>query len=158
MKKKASKNKPAPIKHKIRTDYLEEVYSKKYLKVLPQAVKEVRRLRRELGFDAIAFTGSSGAALAFPLSFQLQIPLIHVRKGSSHYYGGAIEGTVSSKKYLIVDDFIESGSTIKRIIRKIKSVLKEQAQPVGIYLYVNSNREDVFSYKDKKIPVYTRGF
>lgn len=158
MKKKVSKNKPTPMKHKIRTDYLGEVYSKKYLKVLPQAVKEVRSLRRKLGFDAIAFTGSSGAALAFPLSFLLELPLIHVRKGRSHYYGGAIEGTISSKRYLIVDDFIESGSTIRRIIRKIDSALNNQAQPVGVYLYVNDNREDEFVYKTKTIPVYTRGY
>ena len=123
--------------------------------MVPQAVKEVRRLRRELGFDSIAFTGSSGAALAFPLSYLLKIPLVHVRKGRSHYGNGEIEGTISTKKYLIVDDFIDRGNTVKRIIKKIENELGDQAHPVGIYLYGPCNFTS-FPHKGKNIPVYRR--
>lgn len=123
--------------------------------MVPQAVKEVRRLRRELGFDSIAFTGSSGAALAFPLSYLLKIPLVHVRKGRSHYGSGEIEGTISTKKYLIVDDFIDRGNTVKRIIKKIEDELGDQAKPVGIYLYAADGFTG-FSYKGKNIPIYRR--
>lgn len=124
--------------------------------MIPKAVKEIRALKKELDFDAIAFTGSSGAALAFPLSYLLKLPLIHVRKGNSHYFSGQIEGTISSKKYLIVDDFIDRGNTIRRIIRNIKRELGDQAKPVGIYLYAPDAESRYFFYRTDIIPVYRK--
>jgi orotate phosphoribosyltransferase len=148
MKKKAEK-----IRHKIQTDYLEKVYSKQFLKLVPRAVKKLQSIMRKHPFDAIAFTGSSGAALAYPLSYFLKIPLIHVRKGASHYGGGKIEGTISSKRYVIIDDFIETGASIRRVIRTVNSEL-EGAKPVAICLY-SSTRTDGFDNKGKYIPVFT---
>jgi hypoxanthine phosphoribosyltransferase len=139
--------------HTIRTDYLGKVYSGQFLKLVPEAVKKVRQLRKEFKFDAIAFSGSSGAALAFPLSFFLKIPLIHVRKGSSHYGSGRIEGTISSKKYLIVDDFIDRGNTMKRIMKSINDDLGKEAKPVAIFLY-DSMRLASFTYNKKQIPIF----
>lgn len=151
MKKKVSKKKV----HTIQTEYLGQVYSPKYLDLIPKAVKEIRQLRKKLKFDAIAFTGSSGAALAFPLSYFLKLPLIHVRKGQSHYGSGPIEGTISSQRYLIVDDFIDRGNTIRRIIKKIESELGGEAKPVGIYLY-DATFPNNFNFHGEKIPVYRR--
>lgn len=154
MKKKASrKKKPQKIQHKIQTDYLGKVYGKEFLKLVPRTVKKVRAIRRRHPFDAIAFTGSSGAALAYPLSYLLKVPLIHVRKGSSHYSGGKIEGTISSKRYLIIDDFIETGASIRRVIKAVDSEL-DGAKPVAICLY-SSDRLAPFDYKSKNIPTFT---
>lgn len=134
MKKKVSKEKV--VRHKIRTDYLGRVYGKKFLKLVPKAAAKLKEFRKKNPFDAIAFTGSSGAALAFPLSYLLKVPLIHVRKkDKNHYYGGLIEGTVSSRRYIIVDDFIESGRTVHKIINTIKKVYTHPAEVVGICLY-----------------------
>jgi adenine/guanine phosphoribosyltransferase-like PRPP-binding protein len=129
------------------------VYGKEFLKLVPRTVKKIRAIRRKYPFDAIAFTGSSGAALAYPLSYLLKLPLIHVRKGSSHYSGGKIEGTISSKRYLIIDDFIETGASIRRLIKAVSSEL-DAATPVAICLY-SSNRMADFDYKDQEIPVFT---
>ena len=81
-------------------------------------------------FDAIAFTGVSGAALAFILSYELKIPLICVRRDENdgHHakvpqmmlpYSTILEGALDAKRYLIVDDFIEQGNTIRRILESI---------------------------------------
>lgn len=129
------------------------MYSKSFLKLVPLAVKKLRAIKRNHPFDAIAFTGSSGAALAYPLSYLLKLPLIHVRKGSSHYGGGKIEGTISSKRYIIIDDFIETGASIRRIIKAVNSEL-EDAKLVAICLY-SSNRLASFDNKGKDIPVFT---
>lgn len=137
MKKKVVKKRPPKIVHQIRSEYLGKVYGKQFLKLIPAAVKKLRALKREHHFDAIAFRGSSGAALAFPLSYFLKVPLIHVRKGNSHYGSGSIEGTISSKKFVIIDDFIDSGATVRKIIREVKKEM--DAKPVAICLYASSD-------------------
>jgi len=123
-----------------------------FLKLVPRTVKKVRAIKRKYPFDAIAFTGSSGAALAYPLSYLLKLPLIHVRKGSSHYGQGKIEGTISSRRYLIIDDFIDTGASIRRIVKAVDSEL-DGAKPVAICLY-SSDRQSYFEHKDTNIPVF----
>lgn len=150
MKKKVAPKRPAKIRHKIQTDYLGRIYGKEFLNLIPKAVKKLRALQKKFAFDAIAFSGSSGAALAYPLSYLMKVPLIHVRKGRSHY-DGVVEGTISSKRYVIVDDFIETGSTIRRIVRQIKSEM--DAEPVAICLYSSSMTND-FHYNNKTIPIF----
>lgn len=99
------------------------------------AATKIKKFRRKVKFDAIAFTGSSGAALAYPLSYILGLPLICVRKSpKDSHFGLRLEGYVSASRYIIVDDFIESGRTINKIQRAIKSK-NEAASCVGIYLY-----------------------
>jgi len=113
-------------------------------------VRKLKKLKGTLKFDAIAFTGNSGAGFGFPLSYLLKIPVINVRKKTRAHYNGAIEGTVSSKRYLIVDDFIASGKTINRITTAIKKELGNRTKPVGIFLY-DSDRIAKF----EGLPVYT---
>lgn len=158
--KKVVKKRVAPKKavakkivHKIKSEYLGRVYGKQFLKLVPLAIKELRAIKKIHPFDAIAFTGSSGAALAYPLSYLMKMPLIHVRKGSSHYSRGKIEGTVSSKRYIIIDDFIETGASIKRIIKAINYEL-DRAIPVAICLY-GSSSYSAFTFNKKEIPVFS---
>lgn len=150
MKKKVQKKQ---IRHQIRTEYLGKVYGKEFLELVPKAVKKLRAIRRKHPFDAIAFTGSSGAALAYTMSYFLKLPLIHVRKGASHYGGGRIEGTISSKKYIIIDDFIDRGNTVRRIAKTITEEL-ETPKPVAICLY-SSSRMSGFELNKKEIPVFS---
>ncbi len=143
MKKTASKKKrkSTRIRHQIQSDYLGRVYGKGFLKLVPAAVAKLRTFRRKHPFDALAFTGSSGAAIAFPLSYFLKVPLIHVRKNDKNHYGMPIEGTLSSKRYVIVDDFIASGSTVRKIIKTVKKEYSHPAELVGIFLYDSYKRE-----------------
>lgn len=150
MKKKTKKK---IIRHKIQTEYLGKVYGKGFLKLVPKVAEKLRAIHSITPFDAIAFTGSSGAALAYPMSFLMKMPLIHVRKGTSHYGFGKIEGTISSKRYVIIDDFIESGNSIRRIVKSITDEL-ERPKPVAIVLY-SSTQNHPFVYKGNTIPVYT---
>lgn len=97
-----------------RTSYLDRVYDPKEFQ---RTVSETLEMMREhlANFDAIAFQGSSGAALAFIAAHQLDKPLIHVRKDLGHCYM-RVEGYLGAKKIAIVDDFVASGSTIREII------------------------------------------
>ena len=127
--------------HVIRTDYLNKVYRvNQFTKTVERAAKVLRKFRRKVPFEAIAFTGTSGAALAYPLSYLLGIPLICVRKSTrDNHFGYKIEGVMTADTYIIVDDFIESGSTIEKVRKSVDSEYwkshGEEPKCVGIYLY-----------------------
>ena len=107
-------------------------------KVTQNTIDAIRELKKTLKFDAIAFRGSSGAALAFAVSSELGIHLIHVRKDSGHS-PHPVEGCYSAKRYIILDDFIDTGKTISEIVSKIDIhyFYEGRAAPklVGIVLY-----------------------
>jgi len=120
----------------IKTDYLHNVYNlkefKKKLKLLTAMIKEYREKEP---FDSIAFCGTSGAAFAYPLSLRLNIPLIHVRKeGIKTHATSKVEGNIGCKSYIIVDDLISTGATI----RYIKDMIGEyipSAKYKRVFLY-----------------------
>lgn len=135
------------------TDYLNEVFDvDQFVKTVDNTVRTLINLRRGTPFDAIAFTGNSGAAMAYPLSYHLQIPLICIRKttDNSHYVqggNGELEGYISAEKYLIVDDFTSSGTTLKRILKTMGRDMP-RAKCVGIALYTRevSDSRPPFKY------------
>ena len=101
-------------------------------------------------FDAIAFRGISGALVAPALAQAMSKDIIAVRKNESHHGDGRVEG-VTHPRYIIVDDFVESGATLRAIKRQIKRWSPE-SKLVGVALY-NS------FYDCEDNPLYaTRGF
>jgi adenine/guanine phosphoribosyltransferase-like PRPP-binding protein len=105
-----------------------------FAKTVSIASKKIAKFREKHPFDAIAFTGTSGAALAYPLSINLKLPLICVRKTlDGNHYNRELEGVTNARTYLIVDDFIASGNTIRKITKTIDK--NSGAKPAGIFLY-----------------------
>jgi orotate phosphoribosyltransferase-like protein len=107
-----------------------------------KAVTCLKRHKDE--FDAIAFRGMSGAALAPILAYLLNKELVIVRKLTSHKRTHAhqrVEGNVEGLRYIIVDDFVFSGATISRTIGAINRYLRgsEPATCVALYLYNDCN-------------------
>lgn len=90
---------------------------------------------RPLKFDAIAFQGVSGALVAPVIGFILRKPLIAVRKGEKSHTTRKVEfGIATPKTYVIVDDFISTGETIKQIVLNIAAYYPE-SKCVGIGLW-----------------------
>lgn len=142
--------------HKVKTDYLEDIYNiSNFAVMIERLIPSAQQMRREVGFDTIAFQGTSGAAAAYILAKELYVPLICIRKedDKSHYArdNGLFEGSLDAKRYIIVDDFICSGSTVRRIENVIHEKLKGEAKCVG-YLMYSSAREP---YKHGDRPVWT---
>jgi len=140
---------------KIKTDYLRKVFDpKKYSWTLKEAQIALRSFSKRHPFDAIAFTGVSGASLAFPLSLTLNKPLICIRKDdNSHYFRdhfevkdlqvalGRVEGCINPQNYIIVDDCVHHGWTLKRIVEQVGKVAPN-AKLVGIYLFADPRRRN----------------
>lgn len=121
----------------ISSEYLQEVFQKeRFSLILERAVCDLQEYEREVPFDSIAFCGMSGAALAYPLSPRLDKSLLCVRKKGevlSHSWD-SVEGNLGSQSYIIVDDFVDTGSTLVRIENTI-SECSLSARCVGVYLY-----------------------
>ena len=108
---------------------------------MKHATEKISKLRQELAFDAIAFTGSSGAACAFIMCVSLQIPIIYVRKEGEKSHGIQVECNSGKPihSYLIVDDFTSSGNTVSNIYQAIEALAirygEKPPKCVGLYLY-----------------------
>jgi hypoxanthine phosphoribosyltransferase len=89
-------------------------------KIIPQAAKLLKGMK----FDAIAFRGMSGCLFAAPLSLRLRKPLLMVRKPcacpSSTHTKMKVEGDINAQTYIIVDDFIGTGRTVREIISTLQ--------------------------------------
>lgn len=86
-------------------------------KSLKRAVKLAVAALRSHDFDTIAFRGMSGAIIAPSVAQAMGKQLILVRKpGDKTHSLLKVEGNKSAKKYVIVDDFVETGSTKRDII------------------------------------------
>ncbi len=134
--------------------YLEEVYEPvTFKKLVAKTAKRVKELKRKLHFTHIAFRGSSGAAMAFPVSAVTGIPLVHVRKSREKSHGYPIEGRGTCTSYIILDDFICSGKTVNAIAKML-----DDAYCVGIITYL-SDTKDEYTLKNgrrhKTVPVFT---
>lgn len=150
------------------TAYLDSIYQSplQYKRLIDKIADQLMALKKKKSFGALAFRGTSGAALAYPLSAQLNIPIICVRKPTEVSHGYKIEGTQRNvRKYVIIDDFMESGKTIKAILKEIDKksdwTNDGKAECVGIILYnvrYDGRWDKAFiTYKKKKIPIYYWG-
>jgi hypothetical protein len=126
--------------------------------LIEEIAPRIVKLKAKLKFDVIAFRGFSGASIAFPLSYETGIPLLLVRKTwddgrpSDSSHGWAVEGDhrIDIKRYLILDDFVCSGDTIRQTVKTINQrVLYKHDNPntkpkypklVGVALYMRGYR------------------
>lgn len=96
-------------------------------------------------FDAIAVSGVSGLTMGSIVSFQLNKPLIVVRKDyevTDHHSHSTlkVEGPDRIDSFVIFDDCISSGNTVKRIDQAIfaryaKVLNLVHPKLVGVYTY-----------------------
>jgi adenine/guanine phosphoribosyltransferase-like PRPP-binding protein len=125
----------------MQTSYLQHVFDQGiFCRAVDKTILAAEAIKKKTGFDTIAFSGMSGAAMAFLLSHWMSVPLLCVRKrgDGSHYVnqtGKILEGNVVDvRKYLIVDDFIASGRTVQNIIDAIE-VGNRNAECIGMLMY-----------------------
>lgn len=98
-------------------------------------------IMRQANADAIIVQGKSGIALAFATLMLIDFPIIVVRKRNESTHGSPIEGTegVDVQRYLILDDFISSGNTVRRIVEQLREnsiyTSNGSAECVGVVEY-----------------------
>ena len=133
-------------------------------KTLEESTAKVGDLCRVFEVDTLAFSGSSGAAFAFYISAQLNIPLLYVRKENEVSHGKPLEcnSTKQICRYLIIDDFICSGSTIKHIYETISDSATQRKcvppQCAGVFLYTTGFRmtDTIKMHDDTQLRIFNR--
>lgn len=111
--------------------------------LIDKAVKQLKAYRKVKPFDAIAFRGVSGAIMAPAIADKLGVGLIVVRKpGEEAHTSYSVEGHIETT-YVVVDDFTDTGETIKETVKKISSVNSGQNRCVGFYLWHTCAARDV---------------
>jgi adenine/guanine phosphoribosyltransferase-like PRPP-binding protein len=101
-------------------------------KAIVKAVCDLRKVKDS--FDSIACCGISGLMVVPQIAELLNKHIVIIRKPENSYSDFTIEG-VTPFRYVIVDDLVCSGSTIKHI----KNTIYEEcpkAKCVGVYCYI----------------------
>lgn len=137
-------------------------------KMLPAVVRGVIKQIKKLQADAIVVSGHSGLVVGSIVAYQMKIPLVAVRKlrekpkGDNNRVNCVLRKTV--KKYVILDDLISDGDTVKNIIKEIKKEFQYSLSfpllPVAIVLYnsddwVKNFDQYTTNVKMGKIPIIT---
>ena len=108
------------LSHRYRNKIIMETYS--YLKKL------------DIEYDGIACCGASGMLVVPQIAELLKKNIILVRKELNGYSDFWIEGANCSK-YIVLDDLICSGDTVKHIINSIKNDTPI-SECIGVYSYM----------------------
>ena len=115
-------------------------------KIIINAYTKLSKL--DIYYDAIACCGTSGLMVVPQIAELLKKNIIVVRKKKDGYSDFMVEGT-STNHYIIIDDLICSGGTVKHIIKNIRGETP-RSKCVGIYCYMPE--ESVY----RKYPEYCK--
>lgn len=130
------------------SEYLHTVYDPSELKLRVDEMAELMS-RHAMNFDVIAFRGTSGAAMAYTLSYLLGKPVLCVRKNSDNSHcTQAVEGMKGWRRVAIIDDFVSSGDTLNKIRTAIIDDAAEAhtwtPEITHVFLFAEDKNEEQF--------------
>ena len=132
------------------------------------AARAINKMMAETGATSVVVHGNSGVSCGFAalmLSPHADFNIVLLRKDNDNSHGAPIEGPSGHRlaRYLILDDFVDTGTTMNRIRDKIAALHQQCGSPedtpecVGIVLYGYS-RSVSFEFADGHIvPACSRG-
>lgn len=97
----------------------------------------IPEVMQEVDADCVAVTGKSGIALAFATLALVHFPIMVVRKAHEQSHGNRVEGTNGHnvQRYIVLDDFVCSGQTLRNIREAIEGYGGRHTEMVGALLY-----------------------
>lgn len=132
------------------------------------AARAINKMMAETGATSVVVHGNSGVSCGFAalmLSPHEDFNIVLLRKDNDNSHGAPIEGPADHclGRYLILDDFVSSGTTMNRIRAKIATLHQQDyhgdAPPecVGIVLY-GYHTSNSFKFSDgHTVPARGRG-
>jgi len=137
----------------IDASYIKPVFTLNNGNLMQYMVDTVNRVKP----DFLVCRGISGLAMTAPLSYVSKVPYCIVRKSDDSHSMYPVEGyypDTDKASYLIIDDFIASGATIRTVI----DILKDRpgyrySECVGVLLYKPESNwgrpDDIYN-----VPIY----
>ena len=102
-------------------------------KIIFQCIEHLKNTEKD--FDSIACCGTSGLLIVPQVCEILKKNIIIIRKKNDKRYSPFQYEGVIPKKYLIIDDLICSGNTVKHITNVVKEDCP-RSQCIGIYCFM----------------------
>lgn len=125
--------------YRIESGYLSYAFSPTNLPIIVnETVKFLRRqqnLKNRQPFNAIVVRGVSGMLVGSPVAYRMKLPLVVVRKSDGNHSGQSVEGFRYIENYVVIDDFVASGDTIREIREKVGIFTNRQAKMTGLVCY-----------------------
>lgn len=109
-----------------------------------------------LDFEFIAVRGMSGALISGLVAahFRKSISIVRKPKAVESSHGLRLEGTQVARDYIIIDDCIYTGATIRAILTGIGELAPE-SRCMGIFLYLPCGPDYEWEVEGgRNIPVY----
>ena len=104
-------------------------------KIIDKAVCELAPIVHR--FESIVCCGTSGLMVVPQIAERLRKNIVVVRKGTDNCYSTFMIEGPQPRRFIIVDDLICSGNTIKHILSQISIEYNTNVcYPVGIYCYL----------------------
>lgn len=114
---------------------------------LEEVIETAKEALADVDFDTMVGTGFSGGIVIPSLALAMGKKFVLIRKDTddSHHGSGRLLGDLG-ERWIFVDDFVASGRTRERVIRKVDEVtstpgFKVATEMVGQYMYVNYSDE-----------------
>lgn len=133
------------------------------------AARAISKMMAETGATSVVVHGNSGVSCGFAalmLSPHEDFNIVLLRKDNDNSHGSPIEGPEGHRlgRYLILDDFVDTGTTMNRIRGKIATLHHQEGglpedtpECVGIVLY-GRHSSDSFKFSDgHTVPARGRG-
>jgi hypothetical protein len=123
-----------------------------------ETVDWIEKVLKPITFDTVAFCGMSGALMAPTIARRMDAGLVLVRKNieSSHAERLA-EGDRSGTNYIIIDDLVDQGGTVRHIIEVASDFLEVPGQePEAIVLYGENMPEISKRFFGHLCPIFCR--
>ena len=120
-------------------------------KIIIKAVCDLREISN--GFDSIACCGTSGLMVVPQIAELLNKNIILVRKKTDKCYSDFTVEGVKPFRYIILDDLICSGNTVRHIRRSIENEYSKTTC-LGLYCYM----PEECAYNSKNIKLFERDF
>jgi hypothetical protein len=135
------------------------IYDDYSLDNLARTVRVAARHIREseIEYDSICVQGMSGVIVGAPLALRLRKPLVVVRKDGEkrHSHEDVINYLRIGDAWLFVDDFIDSGATLRRVYDRLALYsITRGASWAGSYLY--SADEMFMNITDHAVPPHAK--
>jgi hypothetical protein len=109
----------------------EASYHSGILRINPALIDSIVKRVKESGCDTIIGTGISGVAPLMMVSYFSDVPYAVARKeGDTRHCSHSVVGPVG-EKVLIIDDFVSSGRTIRRIMEAIEKEIDRKLSWTG---------------------------
>lgn len=127
--------------------YFSEVYENPDLII--QRFKPYHNRLIKDNVDTLVGTGLSGGIIVPMLAKAYGMHYVIVRKEGTQTHDSSILYGVMGKKYIFVDDFIQSGETLRRIQKQLYFEIPSDSHEFELYgIYLYSSSEGEFFYRE----------